>query len=208
MQFIKTPFLIRMLFHTFLWKVKTNQKVVYLTFDDGPIPEVTNWVLQVLKTENIRATFFCIGDNIQKHPEVFKNIVADEHSIGNHTFNHLNGWKTPSEKYLENVKKCDEIIRKFGIKTTLFRPPYGKTTPKQATKLQKKGYQMVCWDILTYDFEPTLNPKTTYTKIQKAIENGSILVFHDSLKAQKNLKYILPKLITDLKKRGFSFGKI
>lgn len=180
-------------------------KTVYLTFDDGPVPGVTDWVLAQLTHYQVGATFFCVGDNIRKHPGVFENILAGNHSVGNHTFHHLNGWKTKTEPYLENVQLCQPYL---SAQSRLFRPPYGRITGKQAAALQESGYRIVMWDVLTGDFDRNLPPEKCLRQSIRATGNGSIVVFHDSLKAQPNLMYALPKYIEHFLKEGFVFGKL
>lgn len=212
---IKTPFFFEYLFPKYHWKIKNTSQKIYLTFDDGPIPEVTEWVLDILKKENIKATFFCIGENITKHSDIFLRILKEGHSIGNHTFNHLNGWKTNSTAYITNTNRCHEaikdqfkILEKVYTKPFLFRPPYGKIKNKQASELRKKGYKIVMWDVLSYDFDPNISPEKCLDHVLKNTTIGSIIVFHDSIKAKKNLEYALPKAIEKLKEKGFTFEPI
>ena len=205
MYFHKTPFWLRALYPSFTWRKPAATKTIYLTFDDGPIPGVTDWVLAQLAHYQVGATFFCVGDNIRKHPGVFENILAANHSVGNHTFHHLNGWKTETRLYLENVQLCQPYLP---AQTRLFRPPYGRITRKQAAAVQESGSQIVMWDVLTGDFDPNLPPDTCLRKSIRATGNGSVVVFHDSLKAQPNLIYALPKYIGHFLKQGFAFGKL
>lgn len=210
-RMFKTNRFLKLFFSKYIWKLPNDDKKIYLTFDDGPIPELTEWVLELLKKEDIKATFFCIGDNIQKHPEVFKQIISGHHAVGNHTFNHLNGWKTSTKEYLKNVSLCNSVIKKFEIsnlQSKLFRPPYGKIKSKQSKELQKLGYKIIMWDVLTYDFDNSLNPEDCFVKTLKNTSSGSIIVFHDSIKAHRNMKFVLPKLIQTLKENGFVFDKI
>lgn len=182
---------------------------IYLTFDDGPTPEITEWTLQQLKKYNAKATFFCIGDNIKKYPEIFKKVIEEGHSIGNHTFNHLNGWKTSKKDYLENTKKCQsEISSLKSAICNLFRPPYGKIKPSQSKELRKLGYKIIMWDIISYDFDATISKEKCLENILKNVKSGSIIVFHDSIKAFPNLEYTLPKMLEILNKKGFVFAKI
>lgn len=230
----KTPPFIQKLFSNYIWKINNSKNKIYLTFDDGPIPNVTEWVLDLLKDENIKATFFCIGENIKKNPEIFKRILIEGHAIGNHTHNHLNGWKTNTNKYLENFELCKEIMEggnekmedgsmmievgrwKIGDHNTkfqtensnLFRPPYGKIKPSQAKKIRKKGYKIIMWDVLSYDFNPKITPEICLDNVIKNTTVGSIIVFHDSIKAQKNMQYALPKAIQKLKEKGFDFDVV
>ncbi|WP_461761830.1 polysaccharide deacetylase family protein [Myroides sp. LJL119] len=189
------------------WNINSSKKTIYLTFDDGPIPQVTPWVLKILKDFQVKATFFCIGDNVKKHPDIFKQIIAQGHTVGNHTFNHLNGWETDLKTYLNNLEKCQEILEKDLSSTTkLFRPPYGKITRDQIKIIQKQGYQIIMWSNLTQDYNLNLTPKACLKKSIKQIKQGNIIVFHDSIKAQKNLTYTLPRLLEYLLDQGYSFS--
>ncbi len=173
---------------------RRSNSCVYLTFDDGPHPIVTPWVLDQLKTQNAKATFFCVGANILKYPEVFKRILSEGHSVGNHSQNHEHGWKTSTKKYLQSIAKCNELT-----KSSLFRPPYGKLNFKQYKKL-KNQYKMVLWDVLSKDYSSKITPKKCFKRIVKKTKAGSIIVFHDSDKAYKNLQYCLPKTLEYLSK--------
>ena len=186
-----------------VWAFPFSEKQVYLTFDDGPIPEVTPWVLDELKKHNAKATFFCIGDNVRKHPELFSRIISEGHALGNHTFNHLNGRKTKAEDYIHNVLKADEMMKRSIPQSSkpeagsalLFRPPYGKITSKQAKILRNKGYRIIMWDVLSADFDSDVSEEKCLQNVLKNINPGSIIVFHDSLKAEKNLRYALPRVL-------------
>lgn len=205
----KTPFLIQKLFSNYFWTIPNTENGIYLTFDDGPIPDVTEWVLDILKEETIKATFFCIGDNIRKHPHIFKRILDEGHTVGNHTFNHLNGWKTNNTKYFDNIELFEnEHLKNTKTKSKLFRPPYGKIKPSQANILRKKGYKIIMWDIISYDFNEKIKKEECLENIIKKCTSGSIIVFHDSLKAEKNLKFVLPRVIQILKKKGYAFKPI
>jgi peptidoglycan-N-acetylglucosamine deacetylase len=206
----KVPKIIKKIFFNQVWDIPNNENKIYLTFDDGPTPEVTKWVLEILEKENIKATFFCIGKNIEKHPEIFKKTIEAGHVIGNHTFNHLKGWKTSTKKYLEDVDYCDSIIQNSSIdnpKTTLFRPPYGKIKLLQSILLRKKGFKIIMWDVISEDYDQDISPEKCLENTKKST-SGSIIVFHDSIKAQKNLEYTLPKAITFFKNKGFVFDTI
>lgn len=205
---IKTNSLIKYLFSNQIWDFPNSEKKIYLTFDDGPTPHVTEWTLQQLKKHHIKATFFCIGDNIKKHPDLFLQIIADGHAIGNHTFNHLQGWKTSNSHYLENIRFCEEEISKHRENSTIFRPPYGKIKPSQSSKLRKLGYKIIMWDVLSADFDLGVTPQKCLSNVVENTTNGSIIVFHDSKKAFKNLEFALPKAIEILKEKGFQFEKI
>ena len=199
MYLIKTPQFIQTLFPHFIWKVPTEKPVLYLTFDDGPIPEVTPWVLQVLQEADAKATFFCVGDNIRKYPEVFGQVSQAGHAIGSHTFHHLNGWNTDNIRYFHNVRQGARIA-----KTGLFRPPYGRLSRRQAQFLQRH-YRIVMWDVLSGDFDAQLSGEQCFQNVRTHAGPGSIVVFHDSLKAEKTLKYALPRVLDYFGAKGFRF---
>ncbi len=202
---VKTHRFVKWLFPNFLWEIKTNQKVVYLTFDDGPTHQITDWVLAQLHAFKAKATFFCIGSNVKDHPEIFKRIIAADHAVGNHTNNHCNGWHTELDNYIENVAICNrQISESGGLITKLFRPPYGKLKLPQSRRLQKMGYTIVMWDILSADFDENITPEACLENVLKNIMPGSIIIFHDSVKAFKNLEYALPKTLAFLTKQGYS----
>lgn len=205
--YTKTPKFVAWLFPKRIWAFSRSENNVYLTFDDGPIAEVTPWVLDQLNSYNAKATFFCIGENIKKHPTIFERIISEGHAFGNHTFNHLNGTETPTETYIQNVNAFEETIQNFKNievqKSNLFRPPYGRLTQKQAKMLQQKGYKIVMWDVLSYDWEKEVSEAQCLQNVLKNIQPGSIVVFHDSLKAEKNLRYVLPKVLECIKERGW-----
>lgn len=203
---IKIPQIIKRLFSNQVWDIPNKENKIYLTFDDGPTSEITEWVLEVLKENNIKATFFCIGNNIEKHPEIFNKIISDGHSIGNHTFNHKNGWKTSTTDYIQNIELCQKQI--LNLKSKIFRPPYGKIKPSQSKKLRKLGYKIIMWDILTADFDKKTSKEKCLENATKKVSSGSIIVFHDSVKAFTNLEYALPKTIQILKEKGFVFDVI
>ena len=211
---IKTPQFIKRLFNNQIWDIPNSENKIFLTFDDGPTPEVTEWVISILKIHNVKATFFCIGKNIEKHSEIFNKILDSGHALGNHTFNHLNGWKTKSNDYLKNVDLCNDKFKnsqivnlKFQI-PNLFRPPYGKIKPSQSKKLRQLGYKIIMWDVLTADFDQTISKEQCLENATKKVTSGSIIVFHDSKKAFKNLEYALPKAIEILKEKGYQFDTI
>ena len=199
---------------------------IYLTFDDGPIPEVTPWVLDELSKFHAKATFFCIGDNVKKHPTIFRRILEEGHEVGNHTFNHLNGWGTSTSKYLENTLKTEEIMRKTGEEQIqqkaneipnserqhrnfkLFRPPYGKIKNSQAVALKKQGYTLVMWDVLSGDYDEKISAEECFQNIIKNTMGGSTIVFHDSHKAYKNLRATLPRVLKHYQEKGFKFRSI
>ncbi len=200
---IKTHPLVKLLFPKYIWDFKTSAKSVWLTFDDGPIPDVTPWVLQQLQKHNAKATFFCIGDNVRKHPDIFRQLTEARHTIGNHTFNHWNGWKTETQDYTDNVESCKQEIEKLGVSTNIMRPPYGKIKRGQAHILRKAGYKIIMWDIVSADFDASVSPEKCLENVTKNIAPGSIIVFHDSQKAWKNLEYALPKTLEFLSENGY-----
>ena len=204
LHWVKTHWTIKKLFSNYIWDVPNSENKVYLTFDDGPTPEITQWTLNQLKNYNSKATFFCIGDNIRKYPEVFKEVVKDGHSIGNHTFNHLNGWKTNTQDYIENAKLFEkEYYKRSNENCQLFRPPYGKIKPSQSKILRRMGYKIIMWDVLSVDFDITITPEQCLENVLQNVKSGSIIVFHDSVKAFANLEYALPRTLEFLKQKGF-----
>ena len=206
---VKTNYFIKRIFPNYVWDIPNRENKVFLTFDDGPTPEITEWTLEQLKKYEAKATFFCIGNNIEKHPAIFQKIIQEEHAIGNHTFNHLKGWKITNDVYIENVKKCTENISQLNTENCqLFRPPYGKIKPSQSKALRRLGYKIIMWDVLSYDFDQTITPEECLDNVLKNVESGSIIVFHDSQKAEQNLKYVLPKTLAFLKEKGFVCDKI
>ncbi|MFL9830371.1 polysaccharide deacetylase family protein [Flavobacterium sp. ST-87] len=211
---VKTNRLIKKLFSNYVWDIPNKENKIYLTFDDGPTPEITAWVLNQLEQYNAKATFFCIGKNIEQHPEIFKKVIEKGHAIGNHTFNHLNGWKTNTNEYIENSVQCSVISNQFSNnkpQTTdnqLFRPPYGKIKRAQAKKLRQKGYKIIMWDVLSADFDQNITKEKCLKNVVNNTRSGSIIVFHDSIKAFENLKYVLPKVLEYLVENHFSFETI
>ena len=202
MYLIKTPKFIQALFPNFIWKIDTVQNEIFLTFDDGPIPEVTPWVLETLEAYNAKATFFCVGDNVQKHPDIFDMVVQAGHGIGNHTFNHLAGWSTENIRYFHNIRQCAHLT-----KTDLFRPPYGRIRPSQAQFLTRH-YKIIMWDVLSGDFDQNLNKEECADNVISKAGPGSIVVFHDSLKAQRNMKYALHATLEHYSGLGYTFSAI
>ena len=194
------PQLIRYLYPSAIWRMDKDERAVYLTFDDGPIPRVTPWVLDVLDRYGIKATFFMVGDNIRKHPDEFRMVVERGHRIGNHTFNHIRGLSYDINSYLENTEKACRMM----METNLFRPPHGYMSPKQYAEL-KKRYKIIMWDLVTRDYNRKFNGEQILQKVKKYARNGSIITFHDSIKSEENLKYALPKAIEWLKEQGYEF---
>lgn len=205
--FIKTPWLVRAIFSSYTWKVKTERREVFLTFDDGPHPVITPWVLEQLKAFDAKATFFCIGNNVEQYPEVYRQILAEGHAVGNHTFHHLNGWKTADAAYLDDIQQAAQLIH-----SSLFRPPYGRIKRSQAKKIPavipKQKVQLVMWDVLSADFDVNFSPEQCLENVLKNYGRGSVIVFHDSQKAWRNLEYILPKVLLELQRRGFACNPI
>jgi peptidoglycan/xylan/chitin deacetylase (PgdA/CDA1 family) len=200
----KTNFLMRALYSNFVWRKSTQEKVIYLTFDDGPIPEVTEFVLETLAQFDAKATFFCIGNNIEKHPDIFQKVIQEGHVVGNHTFNHLKGWATADDVYFDNIAQCKDEMANRGVATNLFRPPYGRIKRSQS-KSVLLDYQIVMWDVLSGDFSQNLSPKTVLEKTLKHTQAGSIVLFHDSIKANKNMSYSLPRFLEHFSEKGFRF---
>lgn len=202
----RTPFFLPWLYRGLVWRKSTDEKALYLTFDDGPVPGPTEFVLDTLRSLHAKATFFCIGDNVRKYPRVFEQVVKDGHTIGNHTFHHLNGWKTPAPAYLDNVRMCDQQMQKndfFSDDVRLFRPPYGRITRHQISMLS--NYRIIMWDVLTHDYRSRLHPERCLSSSICATRNGSIIVFHDSYKAEKNMRFVLPRFMNHFLDRGFQF---
>lgn len=199
MYLVKTPRWLQVLMPAYLWNVPTPEKVIYLTFDDGPIPEVTPWVLDLLQLFAAQATFFCVGENVKRHEAIFQRILADGHSVGNHTYNHLNGWQTDHRVYLNNIRQCARLV-----KSPLFRPPYGRLLPRQRAVLEQH-FQIVMWDVLSGDFDLHINAQQCLQNVLSHTEAGSIVVFHDSLKTSAKLRAVLPKVLEHFASQGFCF---
>ncbi|MFD0861074.1 polysaccharide deacetylase family protein [Sungkyunkwania multivorans] len=217
----KIPWLLRKSFPSYLWRSYTKEKILYLTFDDGPIPEITERVLDILKDFNAKATFFCIGDNVDKYPAILKRILTEKHAVGNHTYNHVKGWKCSNEAYLSNVLEAEVLLESFirdfkkdlpnrskEMDMKLFRPPYGQITPTQARMLQKLGYTIVMWDVVAIDWKSEISQDKVVDNVLKNAKEGSVVIFHDSVKASKNMLYALPKVLTYYHDRGFTFRAI
>jgi peptidoglycan/xylan/chitin deacetylase (PgdA/CDA1 family) len=207
--FVKTPSFVPVLYQHQIWSFSSKQKNIYITFDDGPTPKITDWVLDTLQRYNASATFFCIGKNIEIHPTIFMRIIDDGHAIGNHTYNHLNGWKTSNENYLDSILKTEKLIEKYQISNhKLFRPPYGKIKKVQSKLLIENEYTIIMWSILSADFDMTIDADKCLDNVIKNVKNGSVIVFHDSEKTFEKLKVVLPKVLEHFSKKGFSFKRI
>ena len=209
---VKSPNFIKFLFRNWVWSFSKKEKVIYLTFDDGPTPEITEWTLQELNKYNAKATFFCIGKNIQQHPEIFQKIIENNHSIGNHTHNHLNGIKTTTSNFIKNIEDSENCIQKNSKlkiqNSKLFRPPYGKLKFSQSKIIRKKGYKIIMWDVLSADFDTSISKKKCLENVIRNTKNGSVIVFHDSEKATKNLQFVLPQVLEYYTYKGFAFNRI
>ena len=210
---VKTPIVAKRMFPNFVWDMPSTYKTIYLTFDDGPTPEITHWTLDVLKQYNAKATFFCIGKNIKTHPDIFQDILNEGHAIGNHTNNHVKGWRTSTKNYLANIDKAQNIINSE-VKShqsqivNLFRPPYGQIRPKQGKALLQLNYSIVMWNVLSFDWDNTISNKTCLDNVIDNTSDGSIVVFHDSIKASNNMMYALPKTLEHFSKKGYVFKAI
>ena len=199
MYLIKTPWWLRALYPSFIWKINTNQKVLYLTFDDGPHATATPFVLDQLKRYDAKATFFCIGNNVVQHPNIYDRILAEGHAVGNHTFNHLNGWKTKDEEYINDIDKAAKEID-----STLFRPPYGRITRFQSSVVNRQS-SIIMWDVLSGDFDRDLQPQRCLANVLYHSKKGSIIVFHDSSKAWERMSFCLPRLLEHFTQEGYQF---
>lgn len=202
MYLVNSPVWLQWLYPSLTWHKSRQEKCVYLTFDDGPIPVVTPFVLNTLKNFEAKATFFCIGDNVVRYPEIYQELISQGHSVGNHTFNHLNGWKTATGTYLQNIEKAAGVIS-----SDLFRPPYGRIKKSQIAglKSRKPHLKTIMWDVLSGDFDLNLTPQECVQNVISNARNGSIIVFHDSLKAFPRLETALPEILQNLKEKGYRF---
>lgn len=199
-MFVKTPSLTKYLFPSLVWKKNTDQKKIWITFDDGPNEKVTPYLINVLEKFDIKATFFIIGNQAKKYPELVKLIINNGHKIGNHSFSHLNGFSTNNNKYLEDVEQAKKYID-----SDIFRPPYGKITPFQIKNL-KKDFKIIMWDIMSWDFKENIYPNKMYKNVIDNVENGSIILFHNNLKSYNNLKNSLEIILEKLKDKGYQFS--
>ena len=212
MHFFTVPSTIQWLIPSCTWRKEGQGKVIYLTFDDGPNPEITTWVMDELKKHQIKATFFCVGDNLKKFPEVAKKLLTEGHQIGNHTMHHIKGWKHKNVDYLKDIEDCDTEIRKIyeqmndeKAQPRLFRPPYGQIKPSQIKRLRTIGYEIIQWSNLSCDYDKRLNCEKSLSALVKNAKPGSIVVFHDSEKAENQLKKILPRYLKALLADGYTF---
>ena len=203
MLFVKTPLFIQKLFPSILFRKETTLKQVYLTFDDGPTEGFTHWILKLLGSLNIRATFFCVGKNAEHNPHIISDILKEGHKIANHTYSHKNAFLSSTKSYLKDIEKCKNVLRE----TDLFRPPYGKLYPWQILKIQKH-YKIVMWDILSYDFQKNITTDRLQKNVLDNLENGSIIVFHDNIKSEKILKKCLEDTLVKIKEKGYAFSTL
>lgn len=194
------PNIVRAFYPTVLWRKDKNKKVIYLTFDDGPTEELTHWILKTLDEFGVKATFFCIGNNAEKYPEIVDEIRQNGHSVGIHGYEHRRGLYKEGDAFFSDIEKSKNII-----KSNLFRPPHGNITPSQAKKLKNLGYNVVLWDVITRDYNPSLSEEKVLDIAKKYTRNGSIVVFHDSRKAFKNMKYAFPKAVKYWLDNGYTF---
>lgn len=199
---VHLPGLFTSLFREAVWRINTAEPVVFLTFDDGPVPEITPWVLDLLQEENMKATFFCVGENVQKHPGVYRRILDEGHSVGNHTFNHVQGFRKTNQEYFANIEKAARLID-----SDLFRPPHGRIKATQYHHLKRK-FRIVMWDVVSCDYDARLAPEEVFRNIRHFVRPGSIITFHDSVKAERNLKEVLPQAIRWIKEQGYRFEAI
>lgn len=196
-----TPSILRRLFpNDIIWEKANDEKIIYLTFDDGPIPEVTPLILEILKEHNAKATFFMVGENVEKYGYLLDRIIKEGHSVGNHSYNHLKGWSTTDDLYFENIKKASKLIP-----GNLFRPPYGRILPRQARALLT-DYQIIMWSVLSKDYNQKLSSEDVFQNVRRKSKSGSIIVFHDSQKAKKNVLPALSKTLKFLSEEGYQFG--
>lgn len=202
---VKTPWILKKFYPGCTWDIKTVEKVIYLTFDDGPHPAATRFVLEELKKYNAKATFFCIGKNVEDNFHLYTQIIEEGHAVGNHTYDHLNGWKTDDKVYLDNIFKAKKLID-----SNLFRPPYGRITKFQLKQLagDKYGLKPVMWSVLSGDFDSEVKGEECYLTVTKNAREGSVVVFHDSEKAMSRLQYALPKVLQYFTEKGFEFKSI
>jgi peptidoglycan/xylan/chitin deacetylase (PgdA/CDA1 family) len=199
---VKTPTALKSIANDLIWSFDTDEQNIYLTFDDGPTPGVTEKVLDLLNSYDAKATFFCIGGNVEKNPALYERVLNDGHRTGNHTWNHMNGWNYNDFSYFKNVLQCSQQVD-----SNLFRPPYGRIKPSQVRAL-KKRYEIVMWDVLSADWDQNLSPEICFNNVKKNAKAGSIIVFHDSLKAENNMLYALTKTLKFYSERGYSFKSI
>ncbi len=202
MIYTRTSFLVKKLYYSLIWDLNDGSPSLYLTFDDGPTPEITPTVLDLLDQYQAKATFFCLGRNVERFPDIFQEIQARGHATGNHTYSHLKGWRTKNHHYFEDIELAEKLIP-----SQLFRPPYGQIKRSQIKFLSRK-FKIIMWDVMAWDFDQKRPKENCYSIVKNLTRNGSIIVLHDSIKASKNMLYVLPKILEDFSKKSFSFKKI
>ncbi len=202
MIYTRTSFLVKKLYYSLIWDLNDGSPSLYLTFDDGPTPEITPTVLDLLDQYQAKATFFCLGRNVERFPDIFREIQARGHATGNHTYSHLKGWRTLNPHYYEDIELAEKLIP-----SQLFRPPYGQIKRSQIKFLSQK-FKIIMWDVMAWDFDQKRPKENCYSIVKNLTRNGSIIVLHDSVKASKNMLYVLPKVLEDFSKKAFSFKKI
>lgn len=202
------PSWIQAFYPSYTWNIPTLEKQLFLTFDDGPVPEDTEWVLDVLCQYNAKATFFWVGENVRKYPFIARKVLQEGHSVGNHTQHHLNGRKHGLNQYLENIESCQRTIYDIsGYQTTLFRPPYGRMTKNQIKEVGK-SFHLIMMDVISGDFDLSLQEDRCYEQVKKNTQKGSIILFHDSQKSRQKLRYSLPKVLSFFQEKGFQFNSL
>lgn len=199
---LSPPRFISRLFPNLLWHYPNRDNTIYITFDDGPTQGVTPWVLDMLKLYDAKATFFCLGKKIEMHPDIFQRIKAEGHAVGNHTYSHLKGWENGTQEFIDDIALANDFVE-----SKLFRPPYGRIKPKQV-KILRKNYKIVMWSLLSMDYSKRVTPKRCAQIVTKGLRAGSIVVFHDSLKAEENMRHGLMSLLDEAKRQNFKFGII
>ncbi|MFI5205291.1 MAG: polysaccharide deacetylase family protein [Flavobacteriales bacterium] len=202
MYTVKTPLLVKALYADLTWNFSRKTNDVFLTFDDGPHPQITGEVISHLAKANAKATFFCVGANIEKHPGTFQQLLAENHSVGNHTYDHMNGWKNSNRQYFRSIVKCKKLVS-----TSLFRPPHGKITRAQARMVRKK-FNIIMWDVLSADFDKTVSKEKCVDNVIKNIQPGSVVVFHDSEKAAEKMLYALPRVLDYIQEKKWNMKEI
>lgn len=199
---LSPPRFFQRFFPNFIWNFPDEKEGVFLTFDDGPTQEITPWVLEQLRKYNAKATFFCLAKNVEMNPDIYEQILADGHSVGNHSYSHIKGWHTDTSQYIQDI-----IYANSFIKSNLFRPPYGRVSPRQILLLRHR-YRIIMWDVLSMDYSKRVSPRKVVKYVMKNIHPGAIVVFHDSVKAQRNLKYALPRVLEGISDKGLVFKPI
>lgn len=202
MKLFKPPGFVKLIYNRRIWGFSLREQFVYLTFDDGPHPDITPWVLDELQKNKLKATFFCVGENVQRYPEIFERIKAEGHAVGNHTMRHENAGKTKTQLYMQSIEEADHLIQ-----SPLFRPPYGRLAPNQARTIAKR-FQIVMWSWLSYDFDKSVSVADILQKADKQIQKGDVLVLHDNPKIAERQRELLPQLLHLLQQKGFQFAKI